>query len=73
MIEHSVVVLAGGFAKRLGAQKTPKCLLQLGGVRILDLILRQLLDQGVERVVLALNHRADEIWEYASRQFYGGG
>lgn len=60
------IVLAGGYGTRLagldGAEPArPKALAPLGGVPILEIILRQLCDAGFEHVTLCLFWRADAI------------
>lgn len=70
------IVLAGGFGTRLAELESdaplgqvrpaehPKALAPLGGVPILEIILRQLYDAGFEHVTLCLFWRADLIVEY---------
>ena len=57
------LVMAGGFGKRLGAQTRdiPKPLLPVGERPILDRLLAQLEDCGVEAITLAVHYRAEQI------------
>jgi NDP-sugar pyrophosphorylase family protein len=61
--ETAVGVLAGGRATRLGAlaAHVPKCLLEVAGRPFLDHQLERLERQGVRRVVLLLDHLAQEV------------
>jgi dTDP-glucose pyrophosphorylase len=58
-----VLIMAGGLGSRLGdlTRKTPKPLVRVGGKPILDLLIEDLASQGLRRVVLAVNYRADQI------------
>ena len=54
------VVLAGGLGSRLHpyTMNIPKPLLPLGDVPVIEVVLRQLSDQGFDRVVLTVGHLA---------------
>jgi NDP-sugar pyrophosphorylase family protein len=60
-----VAVLAGGLASRLGSLTTemPKCLLDVAGRPFIHTQLRQLVSQGVRRVVLCLGHLGEQVVE----------
>ena len=64
MIE-TAVILAAGRARRLGGQ-VPKGLLSIGGEPLLVRLCRQLLDRGLE-VVVVTGHRAEEIEAVVAR------
>ncbi len=57
------LVMAGGFGKRLGAQTqhVPKPLLPVGERPILDHMLTQLEDGGVEAITIAVHYRAEQV------------
>lgn len=57
------IVLAGGYGKRLRPYTLakPKPLMELCGVPIVEIIVRQLRDAGFDRITLALFHRSHEI------------
>lgn len=57
------LVMAGGFGKRLGAQTrdVPKPLLPVGERPILDRLLAQLEDGGVEAITIAVHYRAEQV------------
>ena len=58
-----VVILAGGFARRLGSltRTTPKSLLSVAGKPFIEWQLEYLASQGVTKVVLCLGHLGDQI------------
>jgi NDP-sugar pyrophosphorylase family protein len=57
------VILAGGKGGRMRAfaNSTPKALLKIGGIPILEIIIRQLGREGFDEVVLALGHMKEKI------------
>ncbi|MCK9518938.1 MAG: nucleotidyltransferase family protein [Dehalococcoidia bacterium] len=55
----SSIVLAAGMSKRM--QGTPKALLDWGGEPLVRYQVRQLLDAGVDEVVVVLGYRGDEV------------
>ena len=61
-----VLVMAGGLGKRLGdlTRKTPKPLMRVGGKAILDLLIEDLASQGLRRIYIAVNYRAEAIEEH---------
>lgn len=64
------VVLAAGRGTRLGAisEDTPKALVPVAGVPVIDRILDALMADGFDAVVVVTGHRADEVERYlASR------
>jgi dTDP-glucose pyrophosphorylase/CBS domain-containing protein len=65
------VVMAGGFGTRLGelTRDTPKPMLPVGDRPLLERIIEQLRDAGIEHVNLTTHYRADEI----ARHFGDGG
>ena len=68
-LKHAIL-LAGGEGTRLRPMThvIPKPLAQVANVALLEIILRQLASQGIERVALALGYRAEAI-----RKFCGDG
>jgi N-acetyl-alpha-D-muramate 1-phosphate uridylyltransferase len=60
-----VAILAGGLATRMGelTHDTPKCLLDVAGHPFVHYQLRQLVHQGVRRVVICLGHLGDKVVE----------
>lgn len=60
----AALLLAGGESSRMG---TPKPLLEWGGYTLLEYQLAQLKGPPVDRLVVVLGHRADEIRPYLQR------
>ncbi len=58
------ILLAGGESSRMGAAKP---LLEWGGNTLIEYQLAQLKEPPVERVVVVLGHRADEVLPYVGR------
>ena len=54
------IILAGGLGTRLAPYTTiiPKPLMPVGGSAIIELLIRQLVGQGVDRITLCLGHRS---------------
>jgi len=61
-----VVILAGGFAKRLGpvTKKIPKALVNINGKPFIDWQLSLLASKGVKRVVFCVSHKSEMIESY---------
>jgi len=61
-----VAVLAGGLGARLASvvPDLPKVLTPVCNRPFLDILLDQLSDQGIKRVVLLLGHRSDQVVDY---------
>jgi NDP-mannose synthase len=59
----TAVVLAGGIGSRLmpHTAETPKPLVEIGGRPVVEYLLAQLKKSGVKRVVMAVNHLAEQI------------
>ena len=62
----TAVILAGGVGTRLRPYTTvlPKPLMPIGDYPILEVLIRQLVDAGVKRIILAVNHQAEIIRSY---------
>lgn len=62
----TAVVLSGGIGSRLRPYTTvlPKPLMPIGDYPILEVVIRQLANQGFSRIVLAVNHQAEIIKAY---------
>lgn len=67
---RTAVVLAGGLGSRLRPYTVvlPKPLMPVGEMPILEVIIKQLAQHGVRRVILAVNHQAELL-----RAFFGTG
>lgn len=66
MYEKCAVILAGGRGTRLRPYtiSLPKPLVPVGDYPILEIIVRQLAQQGFDRIVITVNHQADIIQAY---------
>ena len=66
MSEKCAVILAGGRGTRLRPYtiSMPKPLVPVGDYPILEIIIRQLAQQGFDRVIITVNHQADLIQAY---------
>jgi dTDP-glucose pyrophosphorylase len=64
--ENRVVLMAGGFGRRLLplTQDSAKPMLNVGGRPILETILRSFTRYGLRRFIMAVHYRADEIMEH---------
>ena len=64
--ETWAVVMAGGFGTRLAplTDNTPKPLLPVGGIPILERVIRSLAQSGIQRIILSVFHNADQIRDY---------
>jgi len=64
------IVLAAGVGSRLGAltQRTPKCLLPVGGRPLLDYWFDSLQQAGVSEVLINLHHQADQVRDYLAQR-----
>lgn len=58
-----MVIMAGGLGSRLGdlTRDVPKPMLQVGSRPLLETIVRNVAEQGFERIYLAVNYKAEQI------------
>jgi len=70
VVPNRAVILAGGLGTRLAPYTTvfPKPLMPIGGRPVLELVLRRLRSQGIQRATLAVSHLEELI-----RAFFGDG
>lgn len=63
---NCVVIMAGGLGTRLEAltQDTPKPMLTIGSRPILEILVKQLADQGFADFYIAVNYKAEQIVSY---------
>jgi len=63
------ILLAAGLGTRLGdlGRDTPKCLIQVGSEPLIERLLAQLFDAGIQKVLINTHHRAELIRDYAAR------
>jgi dTDP-glucose pyrophosphorylase len=67
---RTALVMAGGYGRRLGAKtlNTPKPLLQVGGVPILERVLASLENAGVEQIHIAVHYLAEQIQSFVRQR-----
>jgi mannose-1-phosphate guanylyltransferase len=66
------IVLAAGLGTRLGklGRETPKCLIQVGPEPLLERLLEQLFDAGIEKVLINTHHRAELVRTFISQSSF---
>lgn len=67
---HTAMILAAGYGTRMAdlTRDLPKPLLPLNGMPIIEVVIRKLASQGIERAVVNLHYRPDKM-----REFLGDG
>ena len=60
---RTAMIMAAGYGKRMGGatENSPKPLLKIGNVTLLDIQLRKLQSAGIKRVVINLHYQAEKI------------
>ena len=60
------IILAAGMGKRLGAltQDNTKCMIRVGGVTLIERLLRQLDRLHLERIILVVGYKAQELKDF---------
>lgn len=64
------MILAAGLGTRLRplTEETPKALVTVGGIPMLERIARRLTGAGVDRLIINIHHHADRIREFVDRR-----
>jgi len=68
------MILAAGLGSRLGdlTRETPKCLMQVSGTTLLEIVVNQLKELGASEIIINLYHLAEKVEQYVhSRNFFG--
>jgi NDP-sugar pyrophosphorylase family protein len=67
------LILAAGLGTRLGAigRDTPKALLDVGGITVLERIARRLVAAGADRIIVNVHHHADRIERFIAHHDLG--
>jgi NDP-sugar pyrophosphorylase family protein len=62
------MILAAGVGSRLSdvTQTTPKALVEVGGVAMLERVARRLIAAGADRLIINISHHADQIEQFIS-------
>ena len=60
------IILAAGMGRRLGelTKENTKCMVAVNGVRLIDRLLDQLAEQPLERVIIVVGYKGQELKEY---------
>ena len=63
------MILAAGIGSRLKplTDRTPKALIEVGGIPMLERIARRLVEAGADRLIVNVHHHADAIERFAAR------
>ncbi|MBI2523358.1 nucleotidyltransferase family protein [Candidatus Woesearchaeota archaeon] len=64
------VIIAGGEGKRMGSE-LPKALVEVKGKPILAWQIDYLINSGIEKIVLAIGHKAEAIVDYVENNYNG--
>ena len=66
------MILAAGLGTRLKplTDRMPKALVPVGGIPLLDIVIRRLMAQGCQRFVVNVHHFAQQIIDYVATQDY---
>jgi NDP-sugar pyrophosphorylase family protein len=67
------LILAAGLGTRLGdiGRETPKALLEVGGITMLERIAQRLVDAGADRIIVNVHHHADRIERFVAHRDLG--
>lgn len=67
------MIFAAGLGTRLGAigQATPKALIEVGGVTMLERTVRRLAGAGADRIIVNVHHQADRIVSFIAEHDLG--
>ena len=67
------IILAAGMGRRLGeyTRDNTKCMVQVGGERLIDRLLRQLSRLSLSRVVIVVGYQADNLKSYLDAHYEG--
>src|SRR3989338_6687016 len=64
------VIIAGGEGKRMGSE-LPKALIEVKGKPILAWQIDYLLESGIDKIILAIGHKAEHIIDYVKNSYKG--
>src|SRR4051794_39483433 len=64
------MILAAGVGSRLGeiTERTPKALVEVGGVPMLERVARRLIAAGVDRLIINISHHADQVAQFVEEK-----
>ena len=67
------VILAAGMGKRLGeyTKNNTKCMVEVNGVRLIDRMLKQLMDVNVRKVIMVVGYKSEELKNCIGHRYDG--
>lgn len=67
------IILAAGMGKRLGelTRNNTKCMVEVNGQPLIDRLLRQLANCGLERIVLVVGYKGDDLRRHVGDSYQG--
>ena len=67
------IILAAGMGRRLGelTNDNTKCMLQVNGVRLIHRILDAIYEAGIQRVVLVVGYKAENVKSLIGNEYRG--
>lgn len=67
------IILAGGLGTRIRSAigEMPKCMAPINNQPFLNFVLRYLIKNGIQRVIISVGYKADEITNYYNNSFEG--
>ena len=65
------IILAAGMGRRLGdyTKDNTKCMVPVNGVRLIDRLLGQLAKQNLQRVIIVVGYKGEELRKYISNRY----
>ena len=65
------IILAAGMGRRLGdyTRDNTKCMVPVNGVRLIDRLLKQLSQQQLERVIIVIGYKGQELKDYLDHRY----
>ena len=65
------IILAAGMGRRLGelTRDNTKCMVAVNGVRLIDRLLGQLSGQQLERVIIVVGYKGQELKDYIGHRY----
>ena len=65
------IILAAGMGRRLGdyTKENTKCMVPVNGVRLIDRLLGQLVKQNLQRVIIVVGYKGEELRKYIGNRY----
>ena len=67
------IILAAGMGRRLGdyTKDNTKCMVSVNGVKLIDRLLGQLSKQSLNRVIIVVGYKGQELRDYIGNRYDG--